>query len=87
MAFTVTIHEWIGNVRFPAFRLGFGTTGSRLKLAQGGRFRRCSETVCFRGTCRPTEQGDLTPAVDPLQTSPTPRRCDATIALVLGSAI
>jgi len=33
MAFTVTMHEWIGQVRFPAFRLGFGTTGSCLKLA------------------------------------------------------
>src|SRR5262245_8280483 len=35
MAFTVTIHGWIGNVRFPAFRLGFGTTGSCLKAVTG----------------------------------------------------
>jgi len=33
MAFTVTMQEWIGHVRFLAFRLGFGTTGSRFKLA------------------------------------------------------
>src|SRR5215468_11801204 len=38
-----------------------GVAGASLELAQGRHLRCCSETVCCRGSCRPTQRGDLTP--------------------------
>ena len=39
--------------------------------------RRCSETVCFRRSSRPIQQGDLAPAIDPDRKSSGQNCCDA----------
>src|SRR5215467_3306789 len=51
-----TMQVSVRHVRFPGISIGCCTSDPGLKLAQGRRVRRCSETVCFWGSYRPALQ-------------------------------
>src|SRR5215467_2045979 len=45
-----------------------GSIAHLANSTKGRRLRRCSETVCCRGCCRPAQRGGPTPAIDPTWT-------------------